>query len=86
MRHIVVLPMWSTLVPPKEQCPERFPCLRDTCHVEVPEEVSFHFLKLACVENPQLCYLLGRSSVTAQRTFTTKRKWPYSLSYRILSE
>lgn len=48
MGQVVVLSMWSTLVPPKEQCPERFLCLRDTCHTEVPEEVSFHFLKLAC--------------------------------------
>lgn len=86
MRRVVVLSMWSTVVPAKERCPERFLCLRDTCHVEVPEGVSFHFLKLACVENPPLCYLLGCPSVTAQRTFTTKRKWPYSLSYLLLSE
>lgn len=59
MSLVVVLSMWSTVVPSKEQCPERFLCLRDTCHVEVPEEVSFHFLKLACVENPPVCYLLG---------------------------
>lgn len=26
----VVLSMWSTVVPSKEQCPERVPCLRDT--------------------------------------------------------
>lgn len=74
MRQAVVLSMWSTVVPPKEQRPERFLCLRDTCHVEVPEEVSFHFPKLAHVENPPVCYLLGRPSVTAQRTFTTKKK------------
>lgn len=85
-RQIVVLSMWSTVGPPKEQCPERFLCLRDTCHVEVPEEVGFHFLKLAYIENPPVCYLLGHSGVTAQRTLTTKRKWPYSLSYLILSE
>lgn len=48
MGQSVVLSMWSTVVPSKEQCPERSPCLRDTCHVEIPEEVSFHFLKLAC--------------------------------------
>lgn len=86
MRQVVVLSMWSTVVPPKEQRPERFLCLRDTCHVEVPEEVSFHFLKLARVGNPAVCYLLGCSGATARRTFTTKRKWPYSLSYLVLSE
>lgn len=42
--------MWSTLVPPEARCPERFPRLRDTCHEDVPKEVSFHFLKLACLK------------------------------------
>jgi len=66
--------MWSTVAPPEEEHPERFLCLKDTCHVEVPEEVSFHLLKLACVENPQVPYLFGCSCVTTQRTFTRKRK------------
>lgn len=50
--------MWSTVVLLREQCPERPFCLRDTCHDVVPEEVSFHFLKLACVENSPLFYFL----------------------------
>ena len=86
MRQVVVLSTRSRDVPPEEQSPQRFLCLRDTCHVEVPEEVSFHFLKLACSENPQVFYLCGCSCVTVQRTFTTQRKWPYSLSYLILSK
>lgn len=84
MRQVVLQSMWSRVVPPKAHCPERFLCLRDICHEEVPEGVSFHFLKLACFENAQVFYLLGCSCVTTQRTFTTKRKWPYSLSSHLL--
>lgn len=40
----VLQSMRSTVVPPKAHCPERFLCLRDTCHEEVPVGVSFHLL------------------------------------------
>lgn len=39
---------WFTVVPAREHCPETFFFLRDTCHVQVPKEVSLHFLQPAC--------------------------------------